>query len=453
MDGAGRGLCAPGGAQLRSSRLSTRLALAAAAAVCLAVAVVAVGAFVVIRDRAIAQVDRSLEEAAERELAELAEPDIDAGSFTEPPAPSDETPSGTALEVEVEIGALPVSGPETIEIGGQRFRTLVRALPPGVGEEGQTAAFYRSLEDVEATVRITGWALAIAAALASLLAITFVLTIVRRALHPLAEAHAAAERVADSGDLSIRIPVGRPDEVGLMARTMNTMLSRLQGTQARLTRTLDEQRRFAADASHELRTPLTALRGDLEFLQAHDPPPEERDAILAEMTEATLRMARMAEGLLSLARLDAGRRAQSKVIDIPELLRSIIDPGERLELPAEVDGLHVVGDPDSIYGIFSNLIENARKYGGDLTVGLTHDAERIRVVVSDDGPGIPAEDRERVFDRFFRGRDMRNEPGGVGLGLAIAQGAAEAAEGSLTLLPTDAGTAFEVVLPRQTVRA
>ncbi|MDH3225962.1 MAG: HAMP domain-containing histidine kinase [Thermoleophilia bacterium] len=412
-------------------------------------AIVAVGAFVVIQDRAIAQVDRSLERAAERELDELAEPDIDAGSFTEPPDPSGETPPGTALEVEVEIGTLPVRGPETVELAGQRFRTLVRALPPGVGEEGQTAAFYRSLEDVEATVRITGLALAIAAALASLLAITFVLTIVRRALRPLADAHAAAERVADSGDLSIRIPVRRPDEVGLMARTMNTMLSRLQGTQARLTRTLDEQRRFAADASHELRTPLTALRGDLEFLQAHDPPVEERDAVLDEMTEATKRMGRMAEGLLSLARLDAGAHAQSKVIDIPEVLRSIIEPGERLELPAEVDDLHVVGDPDSMYGIFSNLIENARMYGGDLTVGLTYDAERIRVVVSDDGPGIPPEDRERVFDRFFRGRDVRSVPGGAGLGLAIAQRAAEGAEGSLTLLPTDAGTAFEVLLPRQ----
>ncbi len=402
----------------------------------------------VIQDRAIGQVDRSLAEAADREIATLSQPEIDAGSFTEPPG-SGETPPGTALEVEVEISALPVSGPETIELDGQRFRTLVRALPPGVGEKGQTAAFYRSLEDVEATVRITGWALAIAAGLASLLAITFVLVIVRRALHPLAEAHAAAETVADSGDLSIRIPVGRADEVGLLARTMNTMLSRLQGAQARLTRTLDEQRRFAADASHELRTPLTALRGDIEFLQAHDPPAEEREVILGEMSQATERMGRMAEGLLSLARLDGGGQARSTVVDVPATLRSIVEPGERLELPAEIDGLEVTGDPDAIYGIFNNLVENARKYGGDITVTLTHDAEHIHVVVADDGPGISPEDQERVFDRFFRGRDVRNEPGGVGLGLAIAQGAAEGLGGSLTLLPVEPGAAFEVMLPRQ----
>jgi len=424
--------------------------MAAAAAVCLAVAVVAVGAFLVIQDRAIAQVDRSLEAAAEREIATLAQPEIDAGSFTQPPSPGGETPPGTALEVEIEIGTLPVRGPETIELEGQRFRTLVRALPPGVGQDGQTAAFYRSLEDVEATVRITGWALAIAAGLASLLAITFVLVIVRRALQPLADAHEAAERVADSGDLSIRIPAGRPDEVGLLAHTMNTMLSRLQGTQARLTRTLEEQRRFAADASHELRTPLTALRGDVEFLQAHDPSPEERTAILQEMSEATDRMGRMAEGLLSLARLDAEGQEQSKTIELVETLRNLIEPGERLELPAEIGDLEVVGDPDAINGLFANLVENARKYGGDITVSLTHDAERIRVVVADDGPGIPPQDRERVFDRFFRGRDVRNVPGGAGLGLAIALGAAEGAGGSLTLLPIDEGTAFEVILPRRT---
>ena len=403
-------------------------------------------AFVVIQDRAIAQVDRSLERAAERELATLASPDIEAGDFTATPDAA-AVPPGTPLEVEVAVGMLPVGGPETVRLGGERFRTLVRPLPPGAGAEGRTVAFYRSLEDVEATIRITAWALAVAALVASLLAVGFVLLFVRRALGPLAAAHAAAERIAASGDLAIRIPAGRPDEVGLLARTMNTMLERLQGTQARLTRTLDEQRRFAADASHELRTPLTALRGDLEFLQAHDPPPGERAAILEEMSQATERMGRMTAGLLSLARLDSGAAPGASDVDVVEILRAILEPDEALELPAEADGLRVHGEPDAIHGIFANLIQNARKYGGAPVVGVARDGGTVRVRVSDDGPGIPPDDRERIFDRFFRGRDVRNDVGGAGLGLAIAQGAVERLGGEIALVPTEGGATFEVTLP------
>lgn len=412
-----------------------------------------------VQQRAISQVDQSLIAASDRVLADLDQSEIGASGFTQAPGPDqnpstddpDErggTPPGTALEVDVRDAAdLPVGGPRTIQLDGESYRTLVRALPDSGDQTGRTVGFYRSLEDVQATVRVTAWALGAAALLASLLAIGFVLLIVRRALGPLGEAHAASQQIAESGDLSIRIPVGRPDEVGLLARTMNSMLERLQGTQARLSRTLDEQRRFTADASHELRTPLTALRGDIDFLRAHDPPAEEREAILGDMTEAAERMGRMAEGLLSLARLDAGVHAERAPVDIQELLDQILSEDEPLHITRAARKAATLGDPDGLRGIFSNLVENARRYGGAVSVSVDVQPPDVVVRVSDDGPGIAKEDRERIFDRFFRARDVRNVPGGAGLGLAIARGAAEVHCGTLTLLDAEPGAHFEVRLP------
>jgi signal transduction histidine kinase len=423
------------------------------------VAVIAGGAYLVIRDRALDQVDRALQQASARVIADLDQSDIGAGGFSAAPGPDSPdsgdltddapTPPGTDLEVEVRDGGdLPVGGPRTVELDGIRYRTLVLPLPMAAGgERGQTVGFYRSLEDVEATVRITGWALLSSAVLAALLAIALVLTIVRRALRPLTQAHAAAAQIAATGDPSIRIPEGRPDEVGLLARTMNTMLERLQGAQSRLRRTLDEQRRFAADASHELRTPLTVLRGDIDLLRAHDPPAEERQTILGEMSEAAERMGRMTEGLLSLARLDAGGRQDVAAVSVEDLVRDLLDGDETLEVDLSAAGARVEAEPDGVRSLFANLIDNARRYGGRVGVVLGAEDRELVAVVSDDGPGIAPEDRDRIFDRFFRGRRVRGTPDGAGLGLAIARGGAEAAGGSLVLLDREPGAHFEVRLP------
>ena len=127
----------------------------------------------------------------------------------------------------------------------------------------------------------------------------------------------AAETVAASQDLSVRIPEGRPDEVGRLARSVNQMLERLEDAQGRLTSTLDEQRRFAADASHELRTPLTALKGDIDLLARYDVPEEEREVVLAEMRASVERMGRMVEGLLALARAEATGAAAAEASTSP----------------------------------------------------------------------------------------------------------------------------------------
>jgi two-component system OmpR family sensor kinase len=413
---------------------------------------VAVGTWLVIRERSLQQVDRSLQATADAVVDDLRRPGIGQSDFLEAPSPVGGATQGDATsgpDVDVTFGRQPPSGPRTVTLDGESYRFVVRALPtsdPGVA--APTVAIYRPLEDVQATIRIAGWALGTTALLAGILAIGLVLVIVRRALRPLAQAHSAAEQVAESEDLSIRIPVRRDDEVGRLASAMNTMLERLQGARARLTENLDRQRRFAADASHELRTPLTTLRGDIDLLLAHDLPEEERRVVLDEMSASTDRMGRLVEGLLSLARLDStADEPATQSVDLEALLCELAAPEEGPAVEPGARAIRVLVHPDSARGIFANLIDNGRRYGGDVRIVLGLEDGDALVVVTDAGPGIPEAERDRIFDRFYRGRTVSSTPG-AGLGLAIARRAAETAGGSLVAVPAEHGARFEVRLPR-----
>lgn len=480
-------------------RLGTRLALATGVAVCLAVLLVSAVGFIVIRGQGLNAVDQALREDAEANIAGLKAGDIGEREFLEAPADgasakaapnASDLPPGVEVDVqrgappipeesaggaqsgageslpddlpesgpipetsiggappEVEVGAevdTPVGEPYTVEENGRTLRRLVLRVPDVDGSL-QTYTFTRSIADTEAVIRVARYILLTVAALASLLAVAFILLLVRRAVRPLEAAQAAAEHVAESGDLSVRIPEGHPDEVGRLAGAMNIMLGRLEKARTRLRETVEEQRTFAADASHELRTPLTALRGDIELLLAHDLPAEERREVLQEMSRSSERMGSLVEGLLSLARLDAIPTREPQAVDVGGLIESLMLDDGSLILP-EGAPPHALGDPEAIRSIFSNLLDNARKYGGETTATVSRDGSEVVAQIADDGPGIPPEDRERVFDRFHRAQAVRTRPG-AGLGLAIARGAAEAMDGSLDLLPTTSGTAFEVRLP------
>lgn len=468
---------------MRTMRLGTRLALATGIAVCLAVLLVSAVGFIVIRDQGLNAVDEALVEDARANIAGLEAGDLDERDFLEAPAdgastrvaPGDgDLPPGTQVEVEgagpqetvVEPGPpipetslgsgppaatippdaeTPIGVPFTIEENG---RTLRRLVLQRTGADGvvETFTFSRSIADTEAIIRVARYVLLTVALVASLLAIAFILLLVRAFLRPLEAAQSAAEHVARSGDLSIRIPEGRPDEVGRLAGAMNTMLGRLEHARGRLKETLEEQRTFAADASHELRTPLTALRGDIDLLLAHDIPPEERREVLLEMSRSSNRMGSLIEGLLSLARLDAIPTRTPQHVDVVTLLESLLeDEGALTAPPAE--GIAALGDPEAIRSVLTNLIDNARKYGGAITAEVAADGPQVLIAIADDGPGIAPADRERVFDRFHRAREVRSRPG-AGLGLAIARGAAEAMEGSLELSASDPGARFELRLPR-----
>ena len=431
-------------------RLQTRVALGAAAVVLTAVALFAAGAYWVISERAYDRLDRSLNETADRVATELAGPDLGGRDFQAPPTPSTPVqpspsgtpePSGTRVELDPS-GRTPVGGPRTVTLEGERYRLLVRALPVGVDGGRRTVAVARPRTDVEQTLDEVALVLLVAALAAALLATGLTIVVVRRGLRPLTEARRAADSVADSQDPSQRVPEGRADEVGGLARAMNRMLARLEDAQGRLRATLAEQRRFAADASHEMRTPLTALRGEIETLRGHDPPPAEREAALADMAEAVERMDRLVAGLLGLARVD-GDGGEAEPVDLSDLAGELAAASELGEAPA---GLVVVADRAAVRGMLVNLLDNARLHGGQPTIALRAVGGEVAIRVADDGPGVAPADRERIFDRFYRAPGRRAAPG-AGLGLPIARATAERWGGSLDLVPSPSGTVFEVRLP------
>ena len=432
-------------------RLQTRIALSAAAAVLAAVALFGAGAYYLISERAYDRLDSSLGDTADRVAAELAGPDVGGRDFAEPPTPGEPAqptpsagadPAGTRVQLDP-LGKTPPSGPRTVTLQGERYRLLVRALPTGSDGSRRTVAVARPLTDVEQTLDEVALGLVVAALAAALLATVLALLIVRRALRPLTRTQQAAESVAASQDPSVRVPEGRPDEVGLLSRAINRMLGRLEDAQGRLRTTLSEQRRFAADASHEMRTPLTALRGDIETMRAHELPPAEREVALSDMAASVDRMDRLVQGLLGLARVDGDDREVERV-DVSEMIGEIATRDEIAEVAPDVV---VSADRAALRGMLVNLIDNGRNHGGRVSVALRAEPSEAVLEVSDDGPGVPDADRERIFDRFYRAPERRGAPG-AGLGLPIARATAERWGGSLRLVPSPSGARFEVRLPR-----
>jgi two-component system OmpR family sensor kinase len=228
-----------------------------------------------------------------------------------------------------------------------------------------------------------------------------------------------------------------PDEIKPLVDSLNDLLGRLGGA-------LAQQRQFIADAAHELRTPLTALRLQLQLAQRAREP-EERERALATLGEGISRATHVVEQLLALARQDPSAQAmERKPVDLDEVVREVyeaerafaeskavtlsLEPG----LPADPRG-HVVGDRATLRTMIENLVDNAIRYG-ETPVSLRTRESRGRAVfeVEDQGPGIPAAERERVFDRFYRGEAAAE--GGSGLGLAIARRIAERHGATVELL-------------------
>jgi len=281
------------------------------------------------------------------------------------------------------------------------------------------------------------------------------------ALRPLEDASRRIEAIA-ADNLSVRVPVAHPDdEVGRMVTVLNRMLDRLQGA-------VGELRRFTADAAHELRTPLTVLRTGLDVAQSRPRSAAEYRAALGEALAATERMCRLADDLLTLARLEAaGELRASTPVDLSEMLHELAaawrtDGSEDATVRAAVavqvttePAAWVIGNAGDLYRLFNNLIENAVHYGvsgtpprADLMLSARRLADCIEAEVVDSGPGIAPEDWPRVFDRFHRGNGGRAAPSGTGLGLSIAQEIARAHRGEIRATSRDGGGCiFKVTLP------
>ncbi len=262
-------------------------------------------------------------------------------------------------------------------------------------------------------------------------------------LRPIGALRRGAARVTATGvPADLPVPEAR-DEVRSLAVTLNDMLSRLAEAQQR-------QRALVSDSAHELRSPIASIRTQLEvaldFPDGQDWPTTARD-VHADV----LRLARLAEDLLLLARLDEQAAEQAapvsaRPVDLAELARSVAcryaDARVAVTVRAEPDGPGVLveGDRGRLDRLLVNLVDNAVRYArSSVVVSAGRDGDWAELAVTDDGPGIPAADRARAFDRFARLDDARSrdgaEAGGAGLGLAIVRATAQAYGGTAELRP------------------
>jgi two-component system, OmpR family, phosphate regulon sensor histidine kinase PhoR len=223
------------------------------------------------------------------------------------------------------------------------------------------------------------------------------------------------------------------------------------------------RRDFVANVSHELRTPLTAIRGYVEALLDAPPKPEETRRFLEIIARHSSRMERLVKDLLRLARLDAGQevldRAPCQVEGvfagvIGDLTPAIEGRGQRVDVRVSPDASTVVGDPAKLHDVLRNLVENASNYSPEGSrIGLSADVDPSDVVIRvvDSGPGIPAADLSRVFERFYRvDKDRSRESGGTGLGLSIVRHLVELHGGQVEAANrAEGGAVFTVRLPRQ----
>jgi two-component system sensor histidine kinase MprB len=260
----------------------------------------------------------------------------------------------------------------------------------------------------------------------------------RAAVAPVAQLTAAAEHVASTRDLSRRMEAGGEDEVSRLARAFNTMLEALERSQK-------AQRRLVADASHELRTPLTSLRTNMEVMARGGPPDaEDRTRLSTDVIVQLEELTELVGDLVELAREDEPEAAPAEDICFDELVQCAITRGRRhaphVVFEAELEPTLVHGIPARLDRAVANLLDNAAKWSprdGVVEVRL-RDAE---LTVRDHGPGIAADDRGRVFDRFFRADDARGRPGS-GLGLAIVRQVAESHGGTVSAEAADGGGAL-----------
>jgi two-component system OmpR family sensor kinase len=250
------------------------------------------------------------------------------------------------------------------------------------------------------------------------------------------------------------VPVtGLPDEVRPVAEALNELLGRLRAA-------LDRERAFLADAAHELRTPLTAL--DLQAQAVVDAREEDREGALRDLRAGVARVARLVEQLLAIAREQHGTGAVPEPLDLDELVRRTVADFVPLAEAAGIDlgiesaeAVRVIGDADALRRLLGNLLDNAVRYTPadgrvDVVVGREAGAPaRAVVTVTDTGPGIPAEERERVFDRFHRVPGTTGT--GSGLGLALARSIAGRHGGEVLLQDGPGGRGLRAVLRLPTV--
>ncbi len=417
--------------------LRTRLALVAAGVVAVVLAIAAATTYFVMRHELYAQVDTSLRsDARSVDVNDPAAPEGFPGNLVEIFNRQGFPVPGRTISVRFDSSIQAVAqgrrGPlfqdATTTRGGTTIplREFVYPIPNLFGQVVGVAVVVRELTETDRAldrlklilILVSLGGIAVAGAAGALVA--------SATLAPVRRLTAAAERIAETGEPSERVPEGGKDELARLGASFNTMLGSLEES-------LETQRRFVADASHELRTPLTSIQTNIDVLRGDiELGPKQRQALLEDLHRESQEMRSLIRSLLELARSGADPARESFQFD--ELVEDALErarsrfPSVTWEAPV-VEATVVDGDHDRMERAVWNLLENAGKWsgeGGTVEVSLAGGDLSVR----DHGPGIDEEDRPLVFDRFYRSAAARSMPG-AGLGLSIVREVAETHGGTV----------------------
>lgn len=464
-------------ASRRPLSIRTRLALIYTGLLAAALLAFGTGVYLVLRGELLSSFDASLAASAEHAAGAFAQ-DVDATGrllpsgrlvdqlastggrvlvldpdrivLADSAAPGVPPPPLTEVDfANADAGARVVRGFTTADDEPRRLK--VQAIALGTGPRVGYVVWADSTRPLDDLLRTAATVLALGGLLIAGLALVGGLVLARRALSPVAEVTETARAISLSRDFAARVEgAQRGDEVGELAVAFNEMLEALEENHLAL-------QRFLGDASHQLRTPLTTIRANLDLAQRPDLPRSERPAILADARDEAERMGRLIGDLLSLARAESGARLEFEPVELDSLLVESVRLQRqsathvRMNVasaqPAVVDG-----DRDRLRELLGILLDNAARYtpaGGSVVVALDVEADRAVIRVEDTGVGIDEADRERVFERLYRGTRARAmRPSGTGLGLAIARWIVESHAGTIDLTNREGGgTVATVALP------
>ena len=347
--------------------------------------------------------------------------------------------------------------PMTVEGTGEVHKFRLTAWSEN-SFNGQTVVLAIPIDDVAVTLgQLLQLELFISLAVVAATAL-LAWAIIAIGLRPLRRMGATAGQIA-AGDLSRRVePATSRTEIGRLGLALNAMLSQIEAAFGQSKASEQRLRRFIADASHELRTPLTSIRGYSEMLRrGASESPTDADLARRRIEEESVRMSTLVDDMLLIARLDQGRPLETRPTNLQAIARDAVDdaravaPQREITLDAD-QPIVVTGDDTRLRQVVGNLMRNALVHTPPMTpieVAVTTEDSVARMSVTDHGPGLPADQLERIFEPFYRADPSRSrDSGGAGLGLSIVNAVVVAHGGQVTVKETSGGGAtFEVELP------
>jgi two-component system, OmpR family, sensor kinase len=444
----------------RPQTLRFRLVLAAAGSILVALVLFGVATVLLVGHELRSSLDSALRQRAQ-DVAELA---VSAPAVLNSPGTLESPVSGRSIEVEVidahgrilarsltlGAGLLPedrlaraarvsgATGFENVTLDGRPFRLFAAPIALSGPAGGGAVLVASDTSDISHTTAHLGVFVILTGAGAALLAALLAAVLTGRGLRPLRRLVVGAGEIERTADPTQRLPEREvADEIGQLTGVLNRMLASLEAARA-------GERRFLADASHELRTPVTTLLGNVEFAARHGADPE----VLEELQRDARRLARLVDDLLALERVDAAV-ADAEEVDLGAVVRGVVgghaaDESSRVGTEG-ISHAFVRGDERALARAVENLVENALVHGppgGRVTVSVSRSNGSARVTVSDEGPGPDPADRDRLFERFWRGADASARPGS-GLGLSIVSAIVDRHGGRIVV----DGSAFTLELP------